>query len=112
MSSRADNWPPRSVAAYSFRPLGHAQLTVVGVVGLAAALNSASGAVSVPPDAVMVLIACEVQGVRWTDDGQTPTASFGIPMAVGQEFAYSGNLNGILFAAMTGTPVLDIAYYK
>lgn len=108
----ADIWPPVSIASYRFRPLGHGQLTVNAVVGLPNAVNASNVMIPIPPDAVMVLIACEAANIRWTDDGQTPSATFGIPMAAGQEFAYSGNLAAIQFAAVSGTPLLDIAYYK
>lgn len=103
------HWSPRS--PYNFAPIAHAQLTVSGVVNLTAAVNAASSPVAIPTNAVMVLIACETANIRWTDDGQTPSSSFGMLMSVGQEFAYSGNLIAIQFAAVSGTPLLDIAYY-
>lgn len=112
--SAPDIWPPISVASYRFRPLGHAQLNVPssGVVNLTNAVDSNSNPVAIPPDANMVLVSAEVAGVRWTDDGQTPSVTFGIAMSAGQEFAYSGNLNAIQFAAVSSTPIVHLAYYK
>jgi hypothetical protein len=107
-----DNWPQMSATAYSFVPLGRAQLVVSGVVGLSQAVNSLITLTPIPNDAVMALIAVRGANIRWTDDGQTPTTSFGMLMHAGQEFAYSGNLSAIRFISVVGTATLDIGYYK
>lgn len=97
-----DIWPPNSASYYRYIPLGQTNLVVVGTVGLGA----------VPSDAIMAVILVVSGDIRFTDDGQTPTASFGLRRYSGQQFAYSGNLNAIQFAAVTGASSLRISYYK
>lgn len=104
--------PKVAGAPYIFAPLGNAQLTVSGVVSLANAVNAGSVAVPIPAAAMMVLITVEAANVRWTDDGQTPSATFGTLLMAGQTWEYSGNLNALKFAAVSGTPLLDVAYYR
>lgn len=61
---------------------------------------------------VWALICAETAAVRWRDDGTAPTASVGQPLAAGQCFQYAGPLLTIQFIAQTGSPVLDISYYR
>ena len=57
------------------------------------------------------LIVCEGQAVRWRDDGTAPTASVGMPLAVGVPLQYDGDLNKIQFIEQTGGAKLNISYY-
>lgn len=57
------------------------------------------------------LIVAETQGVRWRDDGVAPTASIGMPLAVGVPFQYDGDLTGIKFIEQTASAKLNVSYY-
>lgn len=81
--------------------LGYQQIT---------SLSSAS-ALTVPSGATMALIVPETQAVRWRDDGTNPTASVGMPVAVGESLNYDGDLSRIRFIQQTASAVLNISYY-
>ena len=49
--------------------------------------------------------------VRWRDDGTSPTASVGMPLAAGVTLQYDGNLKLIKFINNGGTAELNISYY-
>lgn len=57
------------------------------------------------------LIVPEGQAVRWRDDGTDPTASVGMPLAVGIALQYDGDLNRIEFIEQTAGAKLNISYY-
>ena len=59
-----------------------------------------------------VLITVETANVRWRDDGTAPTASVGQLLQAGQNYFYPGTLTAIQFIAVSGSPVLDLSYYK
>jgi hypothetical protein len=82
-------------------PLGYQQITL-----------SALSSLTVPTGAQEALITVETAAVRYRDDGTAPTAAIGMPLAVGATLDYTGTLANIQFIAQTGTPVLDILYYK
>ena len=81
--------------------LGYQQIT---------SLSSAQ-ALTVPVGATMALIVPEAQAVRWRDDGVNPTASVGMPIAVGESFNYDGDLKRIRFIQQTTSATLNISYY-
>lgn len=105
---------------YTYQPLGYAQLTVTGtaqtlkqLLAAAAAASPATSQISdIPTGARMALILGETANVRWIDDGQKPTTTFGTLHTSTQEFQYSGDLNAIQFIAVSGSPVLDVSFYK
>jgi hypothetical protein len=57
------------------------------------------------------LIVAESQAVRWRDDGTAPTASVGMPLAVGDPLFYDGDLTKIRFIEQTASAKLNISYY-
>ena len=58
------------------------------------------------------VIQAEDQNVRWRDDGTDPTTSVGMVLAIGQQFAYYGDLSAIKFLEETATAKLNVSYYK
>lgn len=60
----------------------------------------------------LALIVAEGQAVRWRDDGTAPTASVGMPLAVGVPLQYDGDLKNIQFIEQTGGAKLNISYYS
>ena len=67
---------------------------------------------TVPAGATLAQICVETAGVRYRDDGTAATPSTGIPVASGACFSYSGPLAALSFTAQSGSPTLDVAYYK
>ena len=59
----------------------------------------------------MALIIPELQGVRWRDDGVAPTASVGMPLAVGTSLSYDGDLKAIRFIQQAATGYINVCYY-
>jgi len=90
-----------SSSPYTYTPLGYQQLTVTGVVGLTA-----------PSGSTIAFISVATSGVNYRDDGTNPTSTVGMPVSAGQQLQYSGALSSIKFIAQSGTPVLNISYYK
>lgn len=82
-------------------PIGYQQITSL----------SASAALAVPAGAKAALIVAETQAVRWRDDGTAPTATVGMPLAVGNEFWYDGDLSTIRFFEQAASAKLNVSYY-
>jgi len=72
---------------------------------------SAATALTVPTGATMALIVPETQAVRWRDDGTDPTASVGMPVAVGESLNYDGDLKRIRFIQQTASATINVSYY-
>lgn len=85
------------------------------IVGLAAStaltvpVRDINGTASTPTVAVIVP---ETQGVRWRDDGVAPSATVGMPLAVGATLIYDGDLTKIRFFQQAATATLNVSYYK
>jgi len=60
---------------------------------------------------VFALIIAEGQAVRWRDDLTAPTASVGMPLAIGIPLQYDGDLTNIKFIEQVGGATLNISYY-
>jgi hypothetical protein len=89
--------------------LGYQQITdLSSAVGLTVPLLAPDGSNQKP---TFALIICETQGVRWRDDGTSPTASVGMPLAAGVPLQYDGDLNKIKFIQQTASAKLNISYY-
>jgi hypothetical protein len=115
----SQDFPAFTPAPYNYQPLGCAQVAVTGTAQtlaqlLATAFTAGTSKIStVPTGARMVLIIVESANVRWTDDGLLmPTAAVGMLATSTQQFQYSGDLSAIEFIAVSGSPLLDLAFYK
>jgi hypothetical protein len=92
---------------FQYTCLGYTQIVLSSTaVGLASGTLAA-----IPTDARMALISVSTANVRWREDAP-PTTLLGMPRAAGQEFQYSGDLAAIQFIAVSGSPVLDISFYR
>jgi hypothetical protein len=79
----------------------------------AAAQTLAALGITVPVDAVMCEINAETAGVRYLDDGQVPTATFGMPLYNGQQFQYSPvDFSLIKFIQQAAGAKINVAFYK
>lgn len=72
---------------------------------------ASSTALTVPAGATLAVIVPEGQAVRWRDDGTAPTASVGMPIAVGFTLSYDGDLKNIRFIQQTSGGILNVSYY-
>jgi hypothetical protein len=69
-------------------------------------------ALNVPNGATLAEFCVETAGVRYRDDGVAATSSSGVPVSAGSCFSYSGPLSTMSFTAQSGSPTLDVSYYK
>ena len=60
---------------------------------------------------VFALIIAEGAPVRWRDDSTAPTATVGMPLAVGVPLQYDGDLSKIKFIQQSASAKLNISYY-
>lgn len=89
-------------APSGMRQLGYQQITSL----------SAATALTIPGGTVLALCTPETQAVRWRDDGTSPTATVGYPLAVGAELRYDAmGLAALKFIEQTASAKLNIVYY-
>ena len=89
--------------------IGYQQITdLSAAVGLTVPLLDKTGLNQKP---TFALITPLTGNVRWRDDGTSPTASVGMPLAAGVTLQYDGNLKLIKFINNGGTAELNISYY-
>lgn len=74
-------------------------------------IDTAQALPSIPQGATRARIQVTAQAARWRDDGTAPTASVGMPLAVGSELVYEGNLATIKIISAVAGAVLNVAYY-
>lgn len=72
-------------------------------------VDPVTGLAAMPTHAIMI---CELQGVRWRDDGVAPTAAIGMPLSVGTVFVYDGDLTRFRFIQQAANATINVAYYK
>lgn len=72
-------------------------------------IDPVTGLQSMPVQAVII---CEGAGIRWRDDTTAPTASVGMPIAVGTTFVYDGDLTRLRIIQQAATATINVAYYK
>lgn len=80
-----------------------------GQYGLSVVTNTA---LTIPAGAAGAEICVETAGIRYTDDGTAASSSVGIPVASGVCFQYFGQLSKLKFTAQSGSPTIDVLYYK
>jgi hypothetical protein len=78
----------------------------------AATLASAT-LLTVPAGATVAIFRLETGAVHYRDDGTAPTSSLGMMMTVSDPpYEYWATLDAIQFIAASGSPILDILYYR
>jgi hypothetical protein len=89
--------------------LGYQQITdVSGSTALTVPTRDANGSLQKP---VLAIIIAQTQAVRWRDDGVAPSATVGMPLAVGVSFIYDGDLTKIRFFEQAASAALNVSYY-
>jgi hypothetical protein len=63
-----------------------------------------------PP--TLAVITAEAQAVRYRDDGTSPTATVGMPLATGVALSYEGTLSAIQFIEQTASAKLNVLFYR
>jgi len=88
---------------------GYQQITVDSAKSLTVPTTTPEGLNAKP---VFALIVAEGAAVRWRDDNTAPTASIGMPLAVGVPLQYDGDLNKIRFIQQSATGIINVSYYS
>jgi hypothetical protein len=89
---------------------GYQQITdLTASTALTVPIKSPEGLNAKP---VLALIVAEGAPVRWRDDGIAPSATVGMPIAVGVPLQYDGDLTKIRFIQQSSSGILNISYYS
>lgn len=92
-------------------PLGYCQITSLGSAANLVTASCSTG--SVPFGSIIAEICVSTASVRYRDDGTAPTTTLGMPVAAGTCYAYAiSPLSKASFIAVSGSPVLDILFYR
>lgn len=88
-----------------------------GVYVTSAATTSSAASLTgggIPPSATMAFLQAETANIRYRDDGGAPTTAIGniLVAGAGGQILYGGTLTAIRFIAATGSPLLNIAFYR
>lgn len=88
-----------------------------GVYVTSAATTSSSASLTsggIPTGATSVFLQAETANVRYRDDGGAPTASIGnlVVAGAGGQILYGGTFSALRFIAASGSPLLNIAFYR
>lgn len=108
---------PVAMGPYKYQPLGYQQIT---------SLLTATNLTRPGDNATCALISVEgtfgTDFVRWRDDGVAPTATVGMlvnaagisatPVQPCNTFWYYGDLTAIQFIVSSGSPKINISYYR
>lgn len=86
-------------------PCGYQQITVTAVQSLTIPAACKS-------NATLAVITAETQAVRYRDDGVAPTATVGMPLAVGTPIQYAGNISALQFIAQVAGGIVNVLYYR
>lgn len=89
-------------APYVATPLGYQQITPI----------TTSTHLTPPAGATYAVVSTEGAPVRYRDDLTAPTATVGMPIAVGVTITYAGPLAAVQFIQESATAILNVAYYK
>jgi hypothetical protein len=67
---------------------------------------------TVPAGTRVAQFSVETADVRWTDDGTSATTSVGHLARNGSAWQSAGPLAAMKFTAVSGSPTLNVSYYK
>lgn len=97
-----------AVSAQSIKS-GQYQSAGTGQFALAVSTNTQ---LTVPNGSTCAYITVETANVRRTSDGTSASASNGTLIASGTQWTDCGPLAGYKFTAVSGSPTLDVEYFK
>lgn len=64
-----------------------------------------------PADSILALISVVSQGVRWLDDGASPTSTNGMVIAADTDFSYDGDLSVFKLLELAVSAEVNVSYY-
>jgi hypothetical protein len=67
---------------------------------------------TVPAGSRLAMFSVEGGDLRWTDDGTSASTTVGHPRANGSSWTFYGPLAAMKFTSVTGSPTLNVSYYK
>ena len=97
---------------YQRTGLGYVQFSLTTVQTLAAAFLGAGVPYTLSGQEREALISVEGNGVRWTDDGQTPTTSYGNPIGAGQDAILARDFSKIQLVAQNATATVNVTFSR
>ena len=88
-----------------------------GVYVTSAATTSSGASLTsggIPTGATSVFLQAETANVRYRDDGGAPTAAIGnlVVAGAGGQILYGGTFSALRFIAASGSPLLNVAFYR
>ena len=84
-----------------------------GFQSLSAGTLASATALTLPAGAKYAWISVQTAAVSWRDDGTAPTATVGMIQPAGlTPFMYAGNLATIQFILVSGSPIVNVSYYR
>lgn len=91
---------------------GGAGVYVTSVATTSSSASLVSG--GIPSTATMVYMEAETADVRYRDDGGAPSASVGMIVVhgAGGSVFYTGTLSALRFILLSGSPLLNISFYR
>ncbi len=91
---------------------GGAGTYTISAANTASSASSTSG--GIPPGATMAYLQAETADVRYRDDGGAPSTAIGniVIHGLAGGVLYAGTLTSLQFIALSGSPLLDISFYR
>lgn len=101
-----------AAAPYQNTPLAYRQLTVTTEASLVALLAAATPPYVLTQAERTALFSVEGNAIRWTDDGQVPTTTYGQPLAAAQAEQISSIFSAMLLVSQSGTATVNVTFYR
>lgn len=100
--------PPVSIYGGKVRSLGYCQITSLAAAKTLVTANCATG--SVPTSGInYIVVTVEAQAVRYRADGTAPTATVGLPLAVGTQVVFAlTDFTKLQFIESTAGAILNV----
>lgn len=86
----------------TFTPKGYDQI---------ASFSGSAVSLDIPEGAETAIIIAEGAGFRWRDDDVDPTAGVGMPVWMGQELNYDGDLSLLRIIGMSSASIANLTFY-
>ena len=100
--------PPVSIFSGKVKPLGYCQLT-----NLAASTQLSACTGGVPAGSNFVVVIVEAQAIRYRSDGVAPTATVGMPIAVGSMMAFAlTNLTALRMIESVAGAIANVEFFQ
>ncbi len=90
-------------------PLGYCQ---IAAATLAASTPLSACVGGIPAGATMAVLQSEVAPIRYRDDAVAPTTAAGMILINGPGVLYTGTLSRLRFIGASGSPLLNVLFYR